>query len=109
MVQRGVPLSTEAPFETLTADTVPSQGDIISFSIFIASKIISTSPFLTAEPADTFTERMVPGIGLLTVSPPAAGAATGAAATGAAGVAAGAEAAGAVFTSAASIASSVIS
>ena len=37
-----------APLVTLTAPTVPSQGAMISFSIFMASRTISTSPFFTA-------------------------------------------------------------
>ena len=54
---------------------------MISFSIFMASRIISTCPFLTALPLDTLTDRMVPGMGAQTFSPPA-GAAAGAAAGG---------------------------
>ncbi len=75
MVQRSVPLSTEAPLETDTEVMVPSWGAMISFSIFMASRIISTSPDLTAWPAATFTSRMVPGMGAVICSPAPAGAA----------------------------------
>ena len=102
-MQRTAPVSTAEPFVTATV-TVPSQGAIISFSIFIASRIKRTSPFLTLAPFATLMSRTLPGIGAVTDSPPAGAAATGAGA--AAGAAAGV---GAAFTSAASIASSVIS
>ena len=41
--------STESPTAHSTVATVPSCGAQISFSIFIASRIANTSPFLTAE------------------------------------------------------------
>ena len=76
---------------------VPSAGAMISFCIFIASRIINTSPALTASPALTLTSRTLPGIGALIVAAPAAtgfaagaGAAAGAAFGAAAGAAAGA-------------------
>ncbi len=78
MVQSRVPLSTEEPLVVATEVMVPSWGAIISFSIFMASRIISTSPDLTAWPAVTFTSRMVPGMGAVICSPaPAAGAGAG--------------------------------
>ena len=57
---------------------------MISFSIFIASRIRSTSPALTASPALTLISRIVPGIGLSIAAAPADGAAAAgaAAATG---------------------------
>ena len=78
MVHRSVPLSTAVPLVTDTAVMVPSWGAMISFSIFMASKIISTSPDFTAWPAATFTSRMVPGMGAVICSPAPAGAAAGA-------------------------------
>jgi len=61
--------------------TVPEQGALISFSIFIASKITTGSPSLTVAPLATLISRTVPGIGDSTFVPaPAdgAGAAAGA-------------------------------
>ena len=58
MVHSRAPLSTEEPLATATEVMVPSWGAMISFSIFMASRIISTSPDLTAWPAVTFTSRM---------------------------------------------------
>ena len=42
MTHSSVPDSTVAPFWVLTEAMVPSQGLMISFSIFMASRIIST-------------------------------------------------------------------
>ena len=83
---------------------VPSAGAMISFCIFIASRIINTSPALTASPALTLTSRTLPGIGALIVAAPAAtgfaagagAAALGAGAAAGAGAALGAAALGAV-------------
>ena len=63
MTHSSVPDSTAAPLAALMEATLPSQGHMISFSIFMASKIISTSPFFTEAPWLTFTSRMVPGCG----------------------------------------------
>ncbi len=49
-----------SPLLTLTDATVPSWGARISFSIFMASRITSTSPALTEAPALTLTSRMLP-------------------------------------------------
>ena len=79
----------------------------MSFSIFIASRTRTVSPFFTAWPAAAFTATIFPGIGAVTLTEPAApagaagagaGAAAGAGAgagTGAAGAGAAAKAAGA--------------
>ena len=48
IVQSAAPVCTEAPFCTQTVPTVPSCGAQISFSIFMASRMNSTSPPLTA-------------------------------------------------------------
>ena len=50
---------------------VPPQGAMISFSIFMASRIKRMSPFFTVWPLLTRTSRMVPGMGAETFSPPA--------------------------------------
>src|SRR5665648_575242 len=70
---------------------------MISFSIFIASRIRRTSPSLTACPAVATTSHIVPGIGEeITVEPAdGAGGAATAAATGAASAAGAATGAGA--------------
>src|SRR5665648_385988 len=70
---------------------------MISFSIFIASRIRRTSPSLTACPAVATTSHIVPGIGEeITVEPAdGAGGAATAAATGAGAAGAGAAGAGA--------------
>lgn len=83
------PEFTDAPFAALICTTLPSHGAMISFSIFIASKIQRTSPFDTVSPSETLMSSTVPGIGAVTVLPPAG---TGAAAFGAAGFGAGAAA-----------------
>ena len=76
----------ETPAATSMLATVPSSGATTSFSIFIASRIRRTSPFLTACPTDAFTERIFPGIGAFTFTEPAPAdlAAAGLAALGAA-------------------------
>ena len=50
MTQRTAPLATESPLEKLTALMVPSHGAGSAFSIFMASRITTVSPFLTASP-----------------------------------------------------------
>ena len=76
---------------------VPSCGATTSFSIFIASRIKTTSPRETLAPGCAFTSRILPGIGALISTDPAAPPAVfaGAAGAGAAGAAGAAFAAGA--------------
>ena len=74
------PVATVWLADTRTSVTVASCGAAISFCIFIASRIRRVSPFLTCWPADTATDKILPGIGAFTVSAPAG---TGAAALGA--------------------------
>ena len=94
-----MPDSTTAPLAAWTELTTPSRGHMISFSIFMASRTMRTSPFFTLWPAATFTARMVPGMGDVILSPSPAGAA-GAAGAGAAGFsAAGAAGAAPVISS----------
>ena len=102
------PVDTVWLAETRTSETTASCGAAISFCIFIASRINKVSPFLTAWPADTATDKILPGIGAFTVSAPAgtgaaaaagAGAGAGAALGAAAGAALGAAAGAAAFTS----------
>ncbi len=76
------PVDTVWLADTRTSETTASCGAAISFCIFIASRINKVSPFLTAWPADTATDRILPGIGAFTVSAPAG---TGAAAAAGAG------------------------
>src|SRR5665648_388231 len=61
---------------------------MISFSIFIASRIRRTSPSLTACPAVATTSHIVPGIGEEITVEPADGTAAGAGAAAATGAAA---------------------
>ena len=83
------PVFTEAPWVVFTATILPSDGAMISFSIFIASRIHTTSPALTVSPTFTLIETTVPGIGaLIVVAPAGAGVAAGAAAGAVAGAAA---------------------
>ena len=70
---------TEEPLAATTC-TTPSTGAIISFSIFIASRMNRTSPVLTVCPLLTLISNMVPGMGALTGSPLAAAADTAGAA-----------------------------
>ena len=93
IVANTAPASTEVPSAASMLATVPSSGATISFSIFIASRIKITSPFLTACPTDALTDNTFPGIGAFTLIPPAEPDAAGAAGAGAA--AAGAAATGA--------------
>ena len=58
------------PSVRLRDPIVPSTGAVISFSIFIASRIRTTSPALTASPAAFNTLRIVPGIGATTEPEP---------------------------------------
>ena len=51
--------------------TVQSRGAMISFSIFIASMITSTSPHFTVCPEVTGTDRIVPCRGAVILSAPA--------------------------------------
>lgn len=91
------PPFTDAPVATLIPVTLPDADAWISFSIFIASRIISTSPLFTVSPTATLMSNTVPGIGAVTALPPAGaavgagvaafGAAAGTAAFGAAGAA----------------------
>ncbi len=76
---------------TWTVSTVPPLGAMISFSIFIASRINNTCPVATVPPGFTLISRIVPGIGHSIVLAPADGDAEGAAGAAAgAGVAAAA-------------------
>ena len=54
METRTSPELTVSPLFTLMEATVPSCGATISFSIFMASRMTSTSPALTEAPAATF-------------------------------------------------------
>ena len=65
--------------------TVPSSGATTSFSIFIASRIINTSPFFTACPTLALTDKILPCIGEFTLTEPCAPEAFGAALGAAAG------------------------
>ena len=64
-----MPDSTAAPLAAWTELTTPSRGHMISFSIFMASRTMRTSPFLTLWPGVTLTARMVPGMGEVILSP----------------------------------------
>jgi hypothetical protein len=70
---------------------VPSMGAGISFSIFMASRIITGSPALTVWPCSTRILRIVPGMGetMLPADPPDAGAGEGGGVGAAAGGAIG--------------------
>ena len=59
METRTSPELTVSPLFTLMEATVPSCGATISFSIFMASRMTSTSPALTEAPAATLTSRML--------------------------------------------------
>ena len=77
----------------------------MSFSIFIASRTRTVSPFFTAWPAAAFTATIFPGIGAVTLTEPAApagaaGAGAGAAAGAGAGAGTGAAGAGAAANAA---------
>lgn len=89
------PAFTDAPFTAEILSTVPAPDAIISFSIFMASRMTRTSPLFTGWPSLTLMSRTVPGIGAVTVLAPAA---AGAAGAGAAGAGAAAGAAGAAAT-----------
>ncbi len=52
------------------APITPSRAARISFSIFMASRMSSTSPFFTDWPRRQHISRILPGIGALTASPP---------------------------------------
>ena len=85
-VARMSPCLMDAPCETFTLATVPSFGDFISCSIFIASKATIVSPVFIASPTFTHTFVIVPGIGASILTAPVAagaGAAFGAAGFGA--------------------------
>ena len=89
-----MPDSTEAPLEVLTEATTPSRGHMISFSIFMASRTISTSPFFTVCAGGDINSQNVAGHGgadLLTGRAGAADAAGAGAAAGAAGAETGTE------------------
>ena len=87
-------METEAPCDTFTDAIVQSAGEVMSFSIFIASNTRKTSPFFTASPALTLILTIVPGIGAVTVFAPADGAEGAAAGAGGTGVGSFAAAAG---------------
>lgn len=91
------PAFTDAPFTAVILSTVPAPDAIISFSIFMASRMTRTSPLFTGWPSVTLMSRTVPGIGAVTVLAPAAAGAAGAGAAGA-GAGAAAGAAGAAAT-----------
>ena len=78
---------TESPLFTLMDVTVPSHSAVISFSIFMASRIRTACPLVTLSPTATLMSLMTPGSGALMGVPPAGAAAAGAAA-GCAGAAA---------------------
>src|SRR5208283_5283365 len=93
--------ASTSPFWTLepslqhTCFTVPETGARMEFSIFMASRTITTSPSFTVSPSFTAYFMTIPGIGASSFVPPATGAAalgaaTGAAAGAAAGLGAGA-------------------
>ena len=75
-------METACPSSTATFFTVPAQGAAISFSIFIASRIIRASPSLTLSPSLTSTFQILPGMGAITLPAPAGAAAGAADATG---------------------------
>src|SRR5262245_15898750 len=54
------PLLTGCPGSTESSETVPARGDVISFSIFIASTTQTTWPGSTASPSATSTASTVP-------------------------------------------------
>ena len=60
---RSVPSRTESPLLTLMAVTVPSRSALMLFSIFMASRMSSVCPFLTASPTWTLMSSMTPGNG----------------------------------------------
>ena len=62
---------TTAPFWTCILVSVPALGATISFSIFMASRMMTTSPALTVCPAEKRTSLMLPGSGESTVPAPA--------------------------------------
>lgn len=96
------PAFTDAPFTAVILSTVPAPDAIISFSIFMASRMTRTSPLFTGWPSVTLISRTVPGIGAVTVLAPAAAGAAGAGAAGAgAGAATGASGAAATGVGAA--------
>ena len=88
------PAFTDAPFTAVILSTVPAPDAMISFSIFMASRMTRTSPLFTGWPSVTLISRTVPGIGAVTVLAPAAAGAAGAGAAGAGAGAAGAAATG---------------
>ena len=76
---------TEAPLPTAIWLTTPARPAKISFSIFMASSIITTVRDCTRSPTLTRTSVIVPGIGAaiaLPLPPGATGAALGAAGAG---------------------------
>ena len=111
------PAFTDAPFTAVILSTVPAPDAMISFSIFMASRMTRTSPLFTGWPSVTLMSRTVPGIGAVTVLAPAAAGAAGAgaagagagAATGAAGTAATGVGAGAAGAADATVPASVTS
>ena len=85
-----------SPGSTLIAEMVPALGDLISISIFIASRMRTVSSAWILVPTGVTMRMTVPGKGVVMGSPPpAAGAGAGAGAGAAAGAGAGAGAAGA--------------
>src|SRR5690606_41481990 len=60
------PSATRPPSATGISFTMPSPGDLISFSIFMASRVIRTSPRATVSPTFTLIERIFPAIWALT-------------------------------------------
>ena len=63
MIIRSVPSRIDSPLLTLIAVTLPSRSDLISFSIFMASSIISVCPRFTVSPSFTLISRITPGNG----------------------------------------------
>ena len=57
------PVATEPPSVTESASTVPDDGAVISFSIFMASITQMSAPSSTAAPFSTATLSTVPWIG----------------------------------------------
>src|SRR5213079_1272123 len=62
------PVVTGWPGCTESSETVPARGDVISFSIFIASTTQTTWPGSTASPSTTSTASTVPCIGVTMAS-----------------------------------------